>query len=96
MQKRFEIEIDYLFGDGRRESGVADADEAVVGENFDDQPTMEGESLHGSLRESSSRSMGLVQKCGGKGTVLPRQRTTRVRISLIFMALLASQLEIAS
>ena len=32
--------------------------------------------------------MGLVQKCGGKGTVLPRQRTARVRISLIFMGLL--------
>ena len=29
--------------------------------------------------------MGLVQKCGGKGTVFPRQRTTRVRISLIFI-----------
>src|SRR5579862_1579254 len=34
---------------------------------------------------SSSKSIGLVQKCGGSGTVLPCQRTTRVRISVILM-----------
>src|SRR5436190_14524929 len=33
-----------------------------------------------------SRSMGLVQKCDGNGTVLPRHSTTRVRISLILIA----------
>src|SRR6185436_13840549 len=32
----------------------------------------------------ASRSIGLVQKCGGRGVVLPRQRATRVRTSLIF------------
>src|SRR5450432_2832553 len=30
-------------------------------------------------------SIGLVQKCGGSGTVLPFHCTTRVRISLIFI-----------
>jgi hypothetical protein len=36
-----------------------------------------------------------VQKCGGKGTVLPRQRTALVRISLIFMALLHGWVSVA-
>src|SRR5271169_5280958 len=42
-----------------------------------------------------SRSIGLVQKCGGKGTVLPRQRTALVRISLIFMGLLHDWVSVA-
>ncbi len=32
-----------------------------------------------------NRSIGFVQKCGGNGTVFPRHRNTRVRISLIFI-----------
>ena len=35
--------------------------------------------------QARSRSIGLVQKCGGSGTVLPRHSTTRVRILVIFM-----------
>src|SRR5882672_4611696 len=31
-------------------------------------------------------SIGLVQKCGGNGTVLPFHCTTRVRISVIFIS----------
>src|SRR6266481_7081739 len=34
---------------------------------------------------SSIKSIGLVQKWGGSATVLPRQRRTRVRISVILM-----------
>src|SRR5580693_5878364 len=45
---------------------------------------------------SVSRSIGLVQKCGGKGTVLPRQRTALVRISLIFMGLLHDWVSVAN
>src|SRR6186997_1328193 len=33
----------------------------------------------------ASRSIGLVQKWGGRGVVFPRQRATRVRTSLIFI-----------
>jgi hypothetical protein len=32
-----------------------------------------------------STSIGLVQKCGGSGTVLPRHSTTRARTSVIFI-----------
>ena len=56
----------------RRERGVADADESVVGEDLDDQPAVERERAHRGLREhGASRSIGFVQKCGGSGTVLP-------------------------
>src|SRR2546423_14366411 len=40
----------------------------------------------------SSRSIGFVQKCGGSGTVFPRQLTTRVRISLILIDAPPSQI----
>ena len=33
-EQRLEIKVDDLLGDARRQRGVADADEAVVGENF--------------------------------------------------------------
>ena len=46
-QQRLEVEVDHLLGDWWREGGVADADEAVVGENFDDQPAVKCEGLHG-------------------------------------------------
>src|SRR6185436_20755109 len=35
------------------------------------------------------RSIGLVQKCGGRGVVFPRQRATRVRTSVIFIRALS-------
>src|SRR5262245_60007585 len=37
-----------------------------------------------SFAGSASRSIGLVQKCGCGGAVLPRHSTTRVRTSVIF------------
>src|SRR5882724_1065327 len=37
---------------------------------------------------SSIKSIGFVQKWGGSGTVLPRQRRTRVRMSVILIELL--------
>ena len=37
------------------------------------------------LSIGATASIGLVQKCGGSGTVLPLHSMTRVRISVIFM-----------
>ena len=86
MSSGFEVEVDDLLRHQRRERGVADADEAVVGEDLDDQPAVKRERAHRrrvSIGETTS--IGLVQKCGGSGTVLPRHWTTRVRISVIFI-----------
>ena len=37
----FEVQVDQLFGHTRRERGIADADQSVVREDFDDQPAVE-------------------------------------------------------
>ena len=72
------------------ERGVADADEARVREDLDDQPAVETEAGHRvfvvalACSIGSTRSIGLVQKCGCGGTVGPRHSTTRVRMSVIF------------
>src|ERR1017187_3416825 len=41
-----QVEVDDLLGDARRERGVADADEAGVGEDLDDQPAVKAEGAH--------------------------------------------------
>ena len=57
-EQRLEIKINDLLGDERRERGVADADEAVVGENFDDQPAVKGERAHRGLGEAQAGPSG--------------------------------------
>jgi hypothetical protein len=41
-------------------------------------------------------SIGLVQKCGGSGTVLPFHCATRVRISVIFISMNMTQLKVVN
>ena len=51
-----------------------------------DQPAVKRERAHRRLRQlGEMTSIGLVQKCGGSGTVLPFHCMTRVRISVIFI-----------
>jgi len=49
-QQRLKIKIDDLFGDRRRESSVPDADYSLVCKNFDDEPAVKSETLHGTSR----------------------------------------------
>ena len=65
-QQRLEIKIDHLFRDLGRQRGIADPDQAIVGEDFDHQPAMEGEGLHGSFGE--------LQQVHGIGAKVGRQR----------------------
>ena len=46
-----EVGVDEGLGDLGREGGVAEADEAGVGEDFDEHPAVEGEVAHGGLAE---------------------------------------------
>src|SRR5207247_1603802 len=48
-EERPQIEVDDLFRDQGGEGGVADAHEAVVGEDLDDQPAVKRERAHGGL-----------------------------------------------
>ena len=48
-EQRLEIKINDLLGDQRRKRGVADADEAVVGEDLHDQPAVKRERAHRGL-----------------------------------------------
>ena len=45
-QQRFEVEVNHLFGDVRRQRGVAKANQPVVGENFHNEPTVKRERPH--------------------------------------------------
>ncbi len=46
-----EVVVDAGLGDERGEGGVAEADEACVGEDLDENPAMEGEVAHGGFAE---------------------------------------------
>ena len=67
-EQRLEIKINDLLGDARRERGVADAGEAVVGENFHDEPAVKRERAHGRLGQHGRNG---VHRVGAK---MRRQR----------------------
>jgi hypothetical protein len=49
-QQRLQVQVDHLLGDPRRERGVADADETVVGPDLDHQPAVKRERAHRGFR----------------------------------------------
>ena len=57
----------------RRKRGVADADQAVVGENFHDQPAVKGERAHRRLRQHGRDGVHRV------GAEMRRQRNGLAR-----------------
>jgi hypothetical protein len=65
-EERGEIGVDELPGDYGRERGVAEADEAGVGEDFYEQPVVEGEVAHGGFAEGD--------EIHGVGAEVGRQR----------------------
>ena len=56
----------------RGESGVADADVAVVGENFHDEPTVKRERAHGRLGQLQAiHRIGAEMRGQGNGLAAP-------------------------
>src|SRR5262249_7291551 len=51
QQQRFQVKVNDLLGDVRRERGIADTYQAIVGEDLNDEPSMEGKGAHRGLRQ---------------------------------------------
>ena len=67
-QQRLKVKVDHLLAGLRGDRGVADADEAGVGEDFHDEPLVERERAHRRAREQRRDDVHRV------GTKVRRQR----------------------
>ncbi len=71
-KQRLEVDVDELLGHHRRQRGVAQADEAVVGEDLDDEPVVKGEVAHRGLAEGDEvHGVGAEVWRQGNGLAFP-------------------------
>jgi len=76
----------HLFGYAWRQSGIADAHSAVIRADFDDEPVVKSECPHGRFLQQQVHWIGA--KMRRQRNCLTAPLKTRVRISLIFIAIL--------